>query len=750
MPDKETVSDDIQQLLKSVCDHFDSEDRAVRERQLREWRRLKLYWDGFQRVWYSEIAHDWRIYDDTQTDEDYQYDFYDKPVNVFRAYLESVIAALSVSVPGVKCFPDDADNPSDIDTAEAGDKIGELLYKHNDVILKWIHALYIYCTEGMIACYNYEKSDREFGEVVEKEYADQEVVFCPKCEVEVTDFVDNSPSPTQPGILCPECGEDIGIPKRVKIPVEINETRTPKSRQILEVYGGLYVKIPNYAREQAGCPYLRYSYETHYSEVLEEWPELPDIKEWKGGSEDGGIYDPYERWARLNPQYRSEYPINTVTVSKWWLRPSAFNVLNTEDADKLKKEYPEGVRVVYANEQFCEAYEECLDKHWTITHNPLSDYLHHDPLGLLLTSIQDITNELVTLTLQTIEHGIPQTFADPAVLNFNQYRETEVSPGTIFPARPNAGKSLSDAFYEIKTSTLSGEVMPFGQKVQEYGQLVSGALPSLFGGTMPGGSQTASEYSMSRSNALQRLQTPWKMLQIWWKKIFAKMIPAYIEAMIEDERFVKKDDKGNFINVFIRKADLVGKIGEIELEATEGLPMTWLQKKEVIMSLLELNNPILMQALMSPENLPFIADAIGLNDFEIPGEDDRQKQYEEINILVNSQPIPSEQLDPMTGQMMPIMTPSVPVDPEVDNHQIEFQICRTWAVSDAGRLAKQENPMGYQNVLLHMKEHLMILTQQMAPAMNGGPGGEKPQPVGQTTEEKPPIAGDSNGTNLPS
>ena len=50
-------SDEIQQLLKSVVDHFDEEDRSVRDKQIRLWRRLKLYWDGFQRTWWSEIAH---------------------------------------------------------------------------------------------------------------------------------------------------------------------------------------------------------------------------------------------------------------------------------------------------------------------------------------------------------------------------------------------------------------------------------------------------------------------------------------------------------------------------------------------------------------------------------------------------------------------------------------------------------------------------------------------------------------------
>ena len=57
--------------------------------------------------------------------------------------------------------------------------------------------------------------------------------------------------------------------------------------------------------------------------------------------------------------------------------------------------------------------------------------------------------------------------------------------------------------------------------------------------------------------------------------------------------------------------------------------------------------------------------------------------------------------------------PSVEVDPDVDNHEIEAAICRSWLISEAGRLAKVENPNGYKNVLLHMKAHMMIMQEQM-------------------------------------
>ena len=112
------LSDKVIANLKTISDDCDKEDRSTRERQIRTWKRLKLLWEGFTQVWYSEVAHDWRIFEpESNTDQS----SYDKPINVFRAYLESIIAALSVLVPPVKCYPDDADNPLDLSTARAGE-----------------------------------------------------------------------------------------------------------------------------------------------------------------------------------------------------------------------------------------------------------------------------------------------------------------------------------------------------------------------------------------------------------------------------------------------------------------------------------------------------------------------------------------------------------------------------------------------------------------------------------------------------
>ena len=299
--------------------------------------------------------------------------------------------------------------------------------------------------------------------------------------------------------------------------------------------------------------------------------------------------------------------------------------------------------------------------------------------------------------------------------------------------------------------------MPFMQKVQEFGQLVSGALPSLFGGPVEG-SRTASEYSMSRAQALQRLQTTWKMLTIWWKQVFSKSIPLYISEIREDERDVRRDESGNFVNVFVRKADLEGRIGNIELEANENLPITWTQQRDVITQLLESNNEILNSILSDPESLPYLKKSLGLTELDLPGEDDRQKQHEEITQLVNSTPIvmPPDQMMMREAMMMGMPPPpneelpSVEVDPDVDNHELEAEICRKWLVSDAGRLCKIENIDGYRNVLLHMKAHKMIVQQQleqemmMQAASQVTSGGNPEKPKKPSAAQKPPIQGESD------
>ena len=95
----------------------------------------------------------------------------------------------------------------------------------------------------------------------------------------------------------------------------------------------------------------------------------------------------------------------------------------------------------------------------------------------------------------------------------------------------------------------------------------------------------------------------------------------------------------------------------------------------------------------------------------------------------------------MTG----IENPSVEIEPEVDNNGFEAEVCKEWLKSDAGRLAKIENPGGYKNVLLHMMHHKEVM-KAMA-ALNGpGPtsaadGQNKPALPERTPDERTESVG---------
>lgn len=780
MAEDKQKKEKVSRLLKTIVDHFDQEDRAVRERQLRDCRQLKLLWEGFTRIWYSEVAHDWRVYDVEVANDDSNQEFYDKPINIFRAYLESIIAALSVTVPGIKCYPDDADNPLDLITAKAGDKIALLIKRHNNDPLLFLHALYVLMTEHMVCCYSYPKEDEKYGTYDKNVYEDseEEAYVCPYCNKNIPDevFIQRELAEFQPddddaalhdliinqGMkICPECATllDPNLQKsRLIVTRLVGKTAAPKSRICMEVYGGLYVKVPTSARRQEDIPYLMFSYETHYTNALERYPELRALTSPNGktGITSGGIWDPYEQWARLNTQYRGEYPINNVTVRNTWLRPCAFEILNDEDAKYLKKEFPDGAKVVMVNELYADSCNESLDDCWTIMQDPMSDFLQKRPMGAQLINVQDITSDIISLVLQTIEHGIAQTFADPQVLNFEAYRQMETLPGAVYPASAKSGKAVSDAFYETRTASLSQEVLPFFQQIQSLGQMAVGALPSLFGGQLDG-SKTASEYSMSRAQALQRLQNTWKMFTMWWKEIYSKVIPMYIEEMQGryEERSVEQDENRNFINVFVRQSELQGKIGRIELEANENLPVTWSQRKDTYMKLLEMQNPLILEALTAPENVKMLAEAIGLDDFTVPGQADIDKQNEEISLLLNSEPIlqpPTNEDIIMAMQMgeepQPIEIPSVEIDFDLDNHQLESQTCRTFLIGPAGRLAKVENPAGYKNILLHMKAHqeaekMKMMEEMQNQLMAGGVQSEQPEGSNQPLSENENVSTES-------
>lgn len=705
-PFDEQFKKDIEQILRDVRD----EDKDVRDDQIRIWKKLEFYWNNILDIFLDPVARDWRV----PTQEEWEEIEETKPraINIFRPHGEAIVAALSVVLPPIIFYPDDAESPDDLETARAFRSISELLARHNDSQMLFIRSIVIMLLQGTVFGYNYFKEDKKYGtidrpKVTFKNFKTYDV-YCQNCGEPVDGLID---APPESDYTCMSCGY-VGpgaVSQQEEMLPDIEGTETiAKSSVCQEVFSALNVKIPYNSKKQEECGYLLLEFHQSTAMLRGIFTEKADK------IEDGKDYSDNST-ASIPSQYRHSIPQNTAKVSALWIRPWQFWMLGRSDevAARVKsyiKRYPTGCYAIFVNDELMEHAEENLDDHWTISKNPLGESLLSRPLAENLATVQDIRADLVELELQTVEHGIPETFVDPKVLDFEEYGKGISKPGMITQATPRSGRSLSDAFFTTKTAILSQEVDPIRQHIDQDAQFVLGSFPSVYGGPATGGSKTASEYSQSKSMALQRLGTTYKILCEFYADFQYRSVIEYSNILREeqrDEKVVAKDGT-SFVNRWIRFTSLTGKIGRVEPEATEQLPASWAQKKDAIFQLMQTGVPELMQLLTHPRNIDLVKSAIGLQDIYIPGEDARDRQIREF------------------VQMSQGM--QIPVNPDLDNHPVHIEVLQTILEST---MSDMLDPNAREICMVHLNEHQQVIAQQQMQAQAAA------QPQAQQPETGP-------------
>jgi hypothetical protein len=193
---------------------------------------------------------------------------------------------------------------------------------------------------------------------------------------------------------------------------------------------------------------------------------------------------------------------------------------------------------------------------------------------------------------------------------------------------------------------------------------------------------------------------------------------------------------GEFESRWVRLADLKGNI-QAHPESDETFPRLKSQQRAVVQQLMASSDPLIQQALADPSNIGFVKGVLGLSDLVVPGEDSRNKQLREIDLLLAGAPTSTPVIPGEAGNLSSIVdageedaqkdssdanrprndktkggaliAPSVPVDLLFDNHVVELEECRRWANSDAGQIARVENPVGFANVHAHAEAHLRAI-----------------------------------------
>lgn len=678
--DQEVLSRAFEDLLKSARD----EDRVVRDQRLNMLLRLDYFWNNLLDVFRDPITGLYRV----PNWEEYEGELPPRLINIYRPHGEAIVAALSINVPAIYFHPDDADNPTDVNAARGYRTIVELLQLHNDAPMQVIKGIVTLFNCGTIFGYNYYHSDPKYGTLQKPQIELKDIAtfesYCPQCGVPI----DGGMEQPQMAYSCMECGYQGPVESNQimqQFPQIVGYDETVKGTVCQSLYSELNVKIPAYARTQDECGYL-------LLEFLQSKAMLRSA--FNDKNIDAGTATDWEGFAKIPIAYLGTMPENAANVACLWVRPWQFwDLNNSELVNQLVQQFPEGAYAIYINNKFMTAYPEGMDEHWTISDNPMGTNLLGRPLGENLATVQEIRAQLVEIEVQTAEFGIPETFVDAGVLDFKKYGKGRSKPGMMTQAKARSGKSLADAFHTTKPAILSQEVGPLKEQMDQDAQFVAGSFPSVYGGAATSGSKTASEYSQSRAAALQRLGTIWKIFTSFWAKFEGRSAVEFANVMKtlgEDERFTKRDGE-NFVNNWIRVSSLQGKIGRVEPESSEQLPVSWAAKKDQMQMLFGMNNEVLLSILAHPRNAGFVKDTLGLKELYVPGEDQRMRQLQEFQQLAQG-----------------IM---IEVNPEVDDNTIHADVCKEILV---GPLRDGLSEQGFQATMMHLMMHLELEAQQMA------------------------------------
>jgi predicted RNA-binding Zn-ribbon protein involved in translation (DUF1610 family) len=716
--DEDSICSSVLDLVKTC----EIEDEYVRSYQLATWRRNDCYWESIQNIFWADNIGEWAsigpgglsVGMDTGEEEG-RADFgplYDYVFNIYTAHGESIVAALSQSVPWLEFFPDNSDNPSDLITAKHKTKLSLIIQQHNKAKLKLMEILFRFFNQGMACILRYSDRDKKYGEIQIPKYElkTHQVTphNCPACNEVIAEAWDGEELEQAP--ICPKCGliGEGGAVEEREIHEKVGNDVFPRAKETWRILSPIEVKLPTQIHSQAEAGYAFYYLDIN---VAKAWNDYPDFRDDIVADATGSR----ERWYRTAPTYATSWlgateDTNLAAGKRCWFRPWQLEkIAGRSDDEKmaiveyLKRKFPSGLHVTIFNNKIVDAYEDGIDDSWVIRKCRVSPFLHTTPPGQTLIPLQDCKNQVGNLTVETIDYAIPATFADTEYLDFDTFGQQTAAPGFITPAKAPPGKDLDAGFHQQQMATLSKEVEVFQDRIDEEAQFITGDFPSIYGGPSEGSSRTLGEYIESGQRALSRLSIMFEHLKDTWIDLNVLSVDKHADELRTfkyNESMTQKDGSG--YRTITANWDKLSKVGASHAECDPNFPISSGAKMALLVKLLQVPTPEIMQVLAHPENSKIIVQALGFPELYVPGDAQRLKALININKLLQSAPIE------IGGQTIPSIEP----EPGVDDGALQDEIVKVWLSDERGLEAKEENPAGYMNVKAYRAALEQMITTQ--------------------------------------
>lgn len=748
--DLDKQSPEVVNALRGIIEDIKRQNIVARRWQIRRIRKSELYWQGIQYLWWNPVDQNFHlpteanIFEDSAIEEGLRYQFV---TNIYQAYGLSFIAVVSQDVPNIHFFPEDPNDEEDIQTARAASDVAELIQRNNDPAKIFSEMGYYAYTGGILGMFvRYVADGDRFGWDTIDQFEPSSAVMgedtfiCPNCKEQIPT---NDPS-AQMGI-CPNCGTQLTDDNRapaqsVTVPKAVGSERVPRGQEVITVVGGLELDVPIWANHQTEYPYLRWSLEVPRAKLKASYPWVAEKLSGSGMDGATSADDTYARVSRISVKESLPQPVpsdmlyDLVTFDRTWLRTwTFFSVRDADTRNKLLELFPDGCYVAFAGGIYCESRNERMDDHWVVRHAMPGEGQNRPGVGDSLIDIQDRVNTYDNIQAETYEYGIPPIYADPSVLDFDALSNQTAEPGAHYPAKAKSGQSVGNSFWQPAAAEPPQDMVAYKNSLMgEISQMLTGMYPALFGGDT-GSNDTATGMTLQRDQAMGRIGLIWRAFKEAWAKANELAVNEFKKNRTRDVQVASKDPSKKPHTVSL--SDLKGDI-KCFGEADSSYPRLKSQQRASVERLMGMgaNAPEIVPIFMEPANQAYLKSLEGLEDLVIPGEDSRNKQLKEIEVMLGQQPIESQGMNPLTGA--PTLEPqsSVMIEP-LDRDNFEYEECVRWASSDAGIEAQEQNPAGYQNVILHAMAHQKAM-QEKGMAANPMP----PMPMGKAGAPTPPSA----------
>ena len=672
--------------------------------------------------------------------------------NVYGPKGDIIVSALSREVPKVEFFPANPEYAPDVVASEEANNFKKIWARNNNLHQIVADCARIFWNEDRVLLWTrFELDGQKYG------FEEEEIEDVPVVPEDLLTPPDQIPTgqeqddlETQEKESPEENSGDLDGLEGLDTYLG-SDKRKPIGREVTTVHGKLDHKVPIGADNIKEMPYvqLAFDYDVAYVRGMFPW-----ISEKITPGSDGNADTQLDRIARQNVRQAvlgayvtGDSMSRQTTVRFTWMRPSMFLDQSINDAARaeLIENFPDGVLMARAGKEYAFSRNERMDDHIVISHATAGKGQNRRSLGTALISIQKRINDWVDLMDDFFKRTVPKKWYNAEVFDLEAMKKEPNMPGSSGPFMPQPGLATEQQYILVEPTPQPQAALPDFIKwfITQLSEEISGALPSLFGAATQ--EETATNAILQNSSALQRIGSPWNYLQDAIAEAAAQAVKCAAECR-NGKKISENIEKAGIVSV--NTANLLrGKV-QCYPESNPAFPESWQQREAKLMTMIDASaqNPMLAQWLMSPQNLPVLADGIRMKDFKVPGASSITKQKAEFEVLLRGapqdnpqvlqaqnaleqakegmaqsaamgQPVPPQaaamvqKLQQMV-QSLPPKVSSIPVaQDESEMHIVEAAQCFEWMNSSEGqkfRFGTPQQRLGYENVHLHWQEHIAV------------------------------------------